>query len=97
MANETKNKRDEQVTMVLEEYFSTRYNLPGRNIEGVQLAREDKTTEDIQDDIIPIMVLTKDEINDFLFFRDFKLAHQADGTLKWAIWRDITVGALEDL
>lgn len=76
------NKEDEIRREVLDAYFLTRHNLP---VEGA--VQTNRSTEEIMDDVVDMVYLTKKDVVDYMIEHDFHPTTDADGTVKWAIWR----------
>lgn len=95
VAELTEDERD-QIT-ILDAYFATRSNKPGESeITGRHLAPEYKTTQDIIDELIPMMTVSPSIVSKYLLLKDYMMATYDDGTLKWAIWRDIDLSGQID-
>lgn len=69
---------------VLDAYFQFRRNLPE---DGA--IQDYKTSEDIQDDLLPMLDLSKERIVEYLTDNSYNMVTDADGSVKWAIWRII--------
>lgn len=67
---------------VLDAYFVTRSNLPKEG--AVQCNR---STEEIMDDLVDMVYLTKKDITTYLVEHDYHPTTEIDGSVKWAIWR----------
>lgn len=79
---------------VLDAYFTFRRNLPG-NDPGFGKAVEDpKTTQDIIDDLRPMMLLSEKLVVKYMRIHAYGMTTMKDGTVKWAIWRFIDVTSL---
>lgn len=95
LAELTEDERD-QVT-VLNAYFDTRSNTPGESeIKGKHLAPEYKTTQDIIDELMPMMAVSPGIVSKYLLLQGYTMATYDDGTVKWAIWRDIDMAGQID-
>lgn len=82
-----KDKRllaDEMEQTVLDRYFSTRSD---DYIENLTTVKELKTTEQIQDDLRPILRIEDRVIVDYMIKNDFKLVQHLDGSAVWELWR----------
>ena len=75
---------------LLDSYFTFRRNLPEEDKGLGRAVEEPKTTEDIIDDLVPMMNMSKDVVVGWLRAHDYHITTVADGTPKWAIWRYIT-------
>lgn len=69
---------------VLDSYFQTRE--PVRN-ELVCPLSERKTTEQIQDDLNPVLRISDTVIVDYMLRHDFQLVPEEDGSLVWQMYR----------
>lgn len=74
---------------ILDEYMQSRENLPGKSITGLELIPDPKTTAEIQDDLAPMTEIASDDIIAYMRWHGFHLTTLEDGTVKWAIWRDM--------
>lgn len=84
----------DQVAM-LDAYFSTRSNLPGKSeLSGKDLVLDSKTTYDIIDDLRPIIDIDPTIAFKYVQLHGYKTMTCDDGTLTWAIWRDIDMTGL---
>lgn len=83
---ENEHDRDAQkrefAKQLLNSYFMFRQNLPG---EGY--IQENKTTQQIQDELEPMYSVTTDEIVGYMLEHDYSTNTEQDGTVVWAIWR----------
>ncbi|MBQ7684942.1 MAG: hypothetical protein IJT48_10680 [Bacteroidaceae bacterium] len=78
---------------LLDSYFTFRRNLPSAE-QGLGKAMEEhKTTDEIIDDLLPMMYMKKDVVVGWMRAHDYHITTVQDGSPKWAIWRfmDITV------
>lgn len=86
------NDRTEEEKMqckLLDEYMKTRDNLPGKGVTGTPLVPDPKTTEEIAGDLSSMYPMDADIIARYMFMHEFGTTTVDDGTVKWAIWRDI--------
>ena len=67
---------------VLDAYFALRQPMPQDG--SVQ---QNRTTEEIQDDMASMMDVSKDEILEYMNEHGYEPTTDTDGTVKWAIWR----------
>lgn len=79
---EHKDKDEEFVQLLLDNYFATRGNLPGAGY-----IEDYKTTQDIQDELEPMYHVTRGEIIGYLVEHGYGMMTDPDGTVRWAIWR----------
>ena len=83
---ESLNEEERDQTEVLDAYFTFRTNLPAED-EALGKAFEDhKTTDDIVDELTPMMTVSKTVVVGYLRAHDYHMTTIADGTVKWAIW-----------
>ena len=82
------NPDDEQkkkfVQQLLDSYFTFRDNLPR---EGY--IQENKTTLQIMDELTPMMMLSTDDVVQYMLEHDFQTTTEQDGTVVWAVWRQV--------
>ncbi len=84
------DEEDKCQAELLDSYFTFRRNLPEEDKGLGRAVEEPKTTEDIIDDLTPMMNMSKDVVVGWLRAHDYHITTVADGTPKWAIWRYIT-------
>ena len=87
--SQTENKdRDAQkrefARQLLDSYFMFRDNLPR---EGY--IQENKTTQQIQDELSPMMLLSTDDVVQYMLDHDYQMTTEQDGTVSWAVWRQV--------
>ena len=70
------------VEQLLDSYFSTRANLPKAGY-----IQENKTTQQIQDDLEPMYTVSTGSIVCYMLQHEFTTTTEQDGTVTWAIWR----------
>lgn len=90
---ESLDEKEKGQAELLDAYFTFRTNLPADD-PGMGKAMEDpKTTDEIIDDLSPMMPLSQKFVVEYMRHHDFGMTTVADGTVKWAIWRflDLTV------
>lgn len=86
------NDRTEEEKMqckLLDEYMKSRQNLPGKSITGDELVEDHKTTADIADDLSAMYPMDERVVAGYMFMHDFATTTLDDGTVAWAIWRDM--------
>ena len=86
------NDRTEEEKMqckLLDEYMNTRDNLPGKGVTGTELVFDPKSSEEIAEDLQPMYYMDIRVIANYMFMHEFGTTTVEDGTVKWAIWRDI--------
>lgn len=69
---------------LLDSYFMFRENLPK---EGY--IQENKTTLQIMDELTPMMMLSTDDVVQYMMEHDYSTTTEQDGTVVWAIWRQV--------
>lgn len=69
---------------VLDSYFSTRQNVYDRNLP---LVEERKTTQQVMDDLIPVLGMEDSVIVDYMLKAGFQLVQDEDGSPVWQMWR----------
>lgn len=81
---------DKYIAELLDAYFMFRRNMPG---DG--LIEEPKSTDEIIDELNPMVPLygKKEGIFDYMLEHGYGFTTLADGSVKWAIWR-LTEGDL---
>lgn len=67
---------------LLVSYFTFRNNLPKDGF-----IQENKTTQQIQDELEPMFSVTTGEIVGYMLEHDYSPTTEQDGTVTWAIWR----------
>lgn len=87
--SQTENKdRDAQkrefARQLLDSYFMFRDNLPR---EGY--VQENKTTLQIMDELSPMMLLSTDDVVQYMLDNDYQMTTEQDGTVSWAVWRQV--------
>ena len=80
---ETQNNRKEEVKrQILDAFFTFRRNLPE---DGY--IQQNRTTEEIWDDLRNMYNFTYEEIADYLIDHNYSPVTEQDGSVKWAVWR----------
>lgn len=54
-------------------------------------AVENKSTDEIIDDLSPMMPLTHRDVNDYMLEHGYMMMPMSDGTVKWRMYRHIQV------
>lgn len=81
--NDNNQDRNEQFAQqLLDSYFLFRRPLPE---EGY--IQENKTTQQIQDELEPMYSVATGEIVGYMLEHDYSPTTEQDGTVAWAIWR----------
>ena len=86
------NDRSEEEKMqckLLDEYMKTRDNLPGKGVTGSELVFDPKSSVEIADELRPMYYMNIGVIAQYMFLHEFGTTTVEDGTVKWAIWRDM--------
>lgn len=78
---------------VLDAYFTFRRNMPENDPGFGKIISEPKTTDEIIDDLMPMMPISQKVVAGYMRSHEFGLTTIGDGSVKWAIWRfvDVTV------
>lgn len=80
---------------MIEAYFSTRSPLPVNSlISGKPVLPDFKTTQDIVDDIMPMMPVDPALLVKYLNDNNYSTVTDEDGSLKWAIYRDFDMSGV---
>ncbi len=80
---------------VIDAYFTFRRNLPGEDPGFGKAVAEPKTTDDIIDELMPMMCVQKDVVVGWLRAHDYHITTRADGSVAWAIWRFVDMARLD--
>ena len=85
---ENEQDRDAQkrefAKQLLDSYFMFRRNLPEAGF-----IQENKTTLQIMDELTPMMMLSTDDVVQYMLEHDYSTTTEQDGTVVWAIWRQV--------
>ena len=85
---ENEQDRDAQkrefAKQLLNSYFMFRRNLPEAGF-----IQENKTTLQIMDELTPMMMLSTDDVVQYMIEHDYSTTTEQDGTVVWAIWRQV--------
>ena len=78
---------------VLDAYFTFRRNMPENDPGFGKAVEEPKTTDEIIDDLMPMMPISQKVVAGYMRSHEYGLTTIGDGSVKWAIWRfvDVTV------
>ena len=82
-------KLDQFINELLDAYCASRSPEPGLSELGEPLTPDNKTTDDIADELDTIMPVSRTDIVMYLRDHGYRLTTAADGTLRWQIWRDM--------
>ena len=90
---ESLDEEEKNQVEVLDAYFTFRTNMPGDDPGFGKAVEEPKTTEEIMDDLVPMMFMDKTIVSAYMRTHEYGFTTLADGTVRWAIWRfvDVTV------
>ena len=86
------NDRSEEEKMqckLLDEYMKTRDNLPGKGVTGSELVFDPKSSVEIAEELGTMYNMDIGVIAQYMFLHEFGTTTVEDGTVKWAIWRDM--------
>ncbi|MBQ8467718.1 MAG: hypothetical protein IJ546_08515 [Prevotella sp.] len=82
VSNQEGSKEAAFVQKLLDSYFMFRDCLPKDGF-----IQENKTTQQIQDELEPMYSVTTGEIVGYMLEHDYQPTTEQDGTVVWAIWR----------
>lgn len=83
--NDNNQDRNEQFAQqLLDSYFLFRRPLPE---EG--FIQENKTTIQIMDDLSTMMAISAEAVVGYMLDHDYSPTTEQDGTVSWAIWRQV--------
>lgn len=85
--NEIERQQDRQeqfAQQLLDSYFLFRRPLPE---EGY--IQENKTTLQIMDELLPMMAVSTETVVGYMTEHDYGTTTEQDGTVSWAIWRQV--------
>lgn len=77
-------QKREFAKQLLNSYFMFRRNLPEAGF-----IQENKTTLQIMDELTPMMMLSTDDVVQYMMEHDYSTTTEQDGTVVWAIWRQV--------
>ena len=87
---ENDHSEDEKMQCkLLDEYMKTRDNLPGKGVTGSELVFDPKSSVEIADELGTMYNMDIGVIAQYMFLHEFGTTTVEDGTVKWAIWRDM--------
>ena len=86
ISNDPNSNEGKFVQQLLDSYFMFRENLPK---DGY--IQENKTTQQIQDELESMYSVTTGEIVGYMLEHDYSPTTEQDGTVVWAIWRQAEV------
>ena len=84
VSNQEGSKEAAFVLKLLDSYFMFRDCLPKDGF-----IQENKTTQQIQDELEPMYSVTTGEIVGYMLEHDYSTTTEQDGTVVWAIWRQV--------
>ena len=79
---------------VLDAYFTYRSNMPDDDPRFGKVTAEPKTTDEIIDDLLPMMYMNKELVAAYMRVHGFEITTIPDGSVKWAIWRYMDVSPI---
>lgn len=82
---ENKELKKEMIEKVLNAYFQFRSNEP--EFGGKQLVEDNKSTQDIIDELVPMMTVSEEDVLEYLHTHEYQITSLEDGSVKWQIWR----------
>lgn len=85
--NQTETKSEQQAQFaqqLLDSYFLFRRPLPEDGF-----IQENKTTLQIMDELLPMMAVSTETVVGYMTAHDYFTATEQDGTVSWAIWRQV--------
>ena len=88
------NEEERSQAEVLDAYFTFRRNLPENDPGFGKAFEEPKTTDEIIDDLQPMMPLSQKVVVGYMRSHGFGMTTVADGSVKWAIWRFMDIASL---
>lgn len=83
---ERDNSKRQFAQQLLDSYFTFRRNLPETGY-----LQENKTTLQIMDELSPMMMLSTDDVVEYMLEHDYYTTIEPDGTVSWAIWRQVSL------
>ena len=90
---ESLDEEERNQVEVLDAYFTFRRNMPENDPGFGKIIAEPKTTDEIIDDLMPMMPISQKVVAGYMRSHEYGLTTIGDGSVKWAIWRfvDVTV------
>ena len=90
---ESLDEEEKNQVELLDAYFTFRTNMPGEDPGFGKAIAEPKTTDEIIDDLMPMMPISQKVVAGYMRSHEYGLTTIGDGSVKWAIWRfvDVTV------
>lgn len=76
---------------LLDAYFMFRRNLPDDDPGFGKAVEDPKTTQDIIDELQPMMGLSEKIVADYMRVHGYGFTTLQDGSVRWAIWRFVKV------
>lgn len=87
--NNDRTEEEKLQCKILDEYMKSRQPLPVRSITGDELVEDHKTTADIADDLCSMYPMDEQTIAKYMIGHEYATTTLDDGTIAWAIWRDM--------
>lgn len=88
---ESLEERERSQAELLDAYFMFRRNLPDDDPGFGKAVEDPKTTQDIIDELQPMMGLTEKIVVEYMRVHGYGFTTLQDGTVRWAIWRFVKV------
>ena len=83
--NKTRDElKHEFMRQLLDSYFMSRRPLPEQGY-----MRENKTTQQIVQELAPMMAIPADDIVEYMLEHDFSTFTEGDGSVSWTVWREM--------
>lgn len=89
LKNNDRTEEEKMQCKLLDEYMKSRQNLPGKSLTDEELVEDPKTTQDIAADLSSMYPMDQTIIAKYMFGHEFATMTLDDGTVAWAIWRDM--------
>lgn len=77
--------KQEFMQQLLDSYFLVRRPLPESGF-----FQENKTTQQVMQELSPMMAIPSEDIVEYMVGHDYSTTTDADGSVCWAIWRRLT-------
>lgn len=84
----TLSEKQQYQVKILDAYFRSRQSLPGKSELGEELVEENKSTQDIIDELSNMIPLEPAVVTTYMMKNGYELTTLQDGNVVWAIWRD---------
>lgn len=87
------DEEEKEQVALLDAYFTFRRNLPGDDPGFGKAIAEPKTTDDIVDELLPMMPVSQKVVAGYMRAHGYGYTTIGDGSVKWAVWRFVDVTA----